>query len=139
MSSGEYRRYKALAAAETYAFDHLEQTSAIVDGFGDVTCDRAFGTGVACLHDGVQYVDFDGDGVPDDGFGDRDFNVVSLRGNAVLRWEYRPGSTLFLVWQQSRYDRRAFGDFDIGRDAGDMLAIEPDNILIVKVNYWLGQ
>ncbi len=137
MSSGEYLRYKALEASATFAFDYLEETSASASG-GDVRCDRAFGRGVACLHDGTQYVDFDGDGVPDHSFGDRDFNVVSLRGNAVLRWEYRPGSTIFLVWQQRRYDNRGFGDFELGRDAGDMLALEPDNILILKVNYWLG-
>ena len=35
-------------------------------------------------------------------FDNPDLNVTSLRGNAVLRWEYRPGSTLFLVWQQQR-------------------------------------
>jgi hypothetical protein len=36
------------------------------------------------------------------GCGERDFDLRSLRGSAVLRWEYRPGSALFLVWQQER-------------------------------------
>ena len=83
-------------------------------------------------------MDLDGDGAPDASFRDRDFNVVSLRGNAVLRWEYRPGSTVFLVWQQRRADERSFGDFDLGRDPADLLDLHPDNVFIVKVNYWLG-
>src|SRR5262249_27569136 len=49
-------------------------------------------------------------------FGDPDFNFRSLLGNAVLRWEYRPGSTLFLVWQQRRQDVESFGNFEFGRD-----------------------
>ena len=70
-----------------------------------------------------------------------------LRSNAVFRWEWRPGSTLFLVWQQTRageftgsdpdapLDR--VGNFDFGRDAGDLFELHPDNILMVKVSYWL--
>jgi hypothetical protein len=61
-----------------------------------------------------------------------------LRGNAVIRWEYRPGSTLFLVWQQNRLDRVNIGDFELGRDAGALFDAPPENSLIVKVNYWLG-
>ena len=46
-----------------------------------------------------------------------DFNSISLRGNAVFRWEWRPGSTLFVAWQQNRQDRiRGLGDFDFSRD-----------------------
>lgn len=83
-------------------------------------------------------MDLDGDGLVDRSFEDGDFNVVSLRGNAVLRWEYRPGSTLFLVWQQRRSDSRSFGDFDFTRDRGDLLDLHPDNVFIIKMNYWLG-
>ena len=77
----------------------------------------------------------------------RDFNVRSLRSNAVFRWEWRPGSTLFLVWQQTRSDRlvasvpdsaysRA-GNFDFGRDAGGLFGLDADNIFLVKLSYWL--
>ncbi|MGH7713052.1 MAG: DUF5916 domain-containing protein, partial [Gemmatimonadaceae bacterium] len=45
-----------------------------------------------------------------------DFNFRSLRGNAVLRWEWRPGSTMFFAWQQSRSDEARLGDFSLGRD-----------------------
>ena len=67
-----------------------------------------------------------------------DFNFRSLRGNAVFRWEYRPGSTLFLVWTQSRSDQAAVGNFSFGRDRSALLDAHPDNIFLVKFNYWLG-
>jgi hypothetical protein len=71
-------------------------------------------------------------------FANPDFNFRSLRGNAVLRWEYRPGSTLFLVWQQQRSAEEPFGDFDLGRDAPAVFNAPPDNIFVVKVSYWIG-
>ena len=67
------------------------------------------------------------------------FSVQSLRGNAVLRWEYRPGSTLFLVWQQSRSGSTDVGTFDLRRDRALLLAARPINIFELKVNYWLGR
>ena len=67
-----------------------------------------------------------------------DFNVRSLRGNAVFRWEYRPGSTLYLVWTQERSDQADVGNFDFTRDGSALLAAHPNNIFLVKVSYWLG-
>ena len=71
-------------------------------------------------------------------FDDPSFTVRSLRGNAVLRWEYRPGSTLFLVWTQSREDQLSAGTIDFGRDAHAVFSGPAQNIFLVKVNYWLG-
>ncbi len=68
---------------------------------------------------------------------DFDFNFRSLRGNAVLRWEWRPGSTMFFAWQQSRSDVAPVGDFSLGRDRRALFGAPPDNIFLVKVNYWL--
>ena len=80
----------------------------------------------------------DGDGRGDYSFSDRDFNVRSLRGNAVLRWEYRPGSTIFLVWQQRRSEEEALGSLDFSRDLRALATAPTDNVFILKVNYWLG-
>lgn len=71
-------------------------------------------------------------------FRDPDFNFRSLRGNAVFRWEYRPGSTLYLVWTQDRNDTAAYGDVRLRRDGGELFRARPDNIFLVKVSYWLG-
>ena len=67
-----------------------------------------------------------------------DFNVRSLRGNAVLRWEWRPGSTLFFVWQQQRSQAQPYGDFDLTRDVPGVFGARPDNVFVVKATYWLG-
>ena len=72
-------------------------------------------------------------------FGDPNFNFRSLRGNAVLRWEYRPGSTLFLVWTQSRSDTAQFGDLHFDRDRRALFDADPTNIFLIKVNYWLNR
>jgi hypothetical protein len=129
ISSGRYGAPKELAAARSYAFRHYGTQT------GTMTRNAA----------GGYVVDPDGVG-PAQQFtvSNRDFNVRSLNGNAVFRWEWRPGSTLFLVWQQSRSDRlvvRQMGDdvgqFDFGRDAADLFQIEADNVFMVKINYWL--
>lgn len=66
-----------------------------------------------------------------------DFNLRSLRGNAVLRWEWRQGSTMYFAWQQRRTGFETYGDFEFGRDQRAMFKTRPDNIFLVKVNYWL--
>jgi hypothetical protein len=68
-----------------------------------------------------------------------DFNFRSLRGSAVLRWEYRPGSTLFFVWQQQRSGAEGMGDFALGRDAGAVFREHPDNVFVIKASYWIGR
>lgn len=65
-----------------------------------------------------------------------DFNVRSLNGNAVFRWEYRPGSTLFVVWTQQRSSSESTGEFDLGHDGPALLSAKPDNIFLVKMNWW---
>jgi uncharacterized protein DUF5916/cellulose/xylan binding protein with CBM9 domain len=84
-------------------------------------------------------VDPDGAGPADTlSFADPNFNFRSLRGNAVMRWEFRPGSTLYLVWTQSRSDQQTVSDFNLDRDLGALRATQPENIFLVKVSYWIG-
>jgi hypothetical protein len=74
-----------------------------------------------------------------------DFSVKELRSNAVLRWEYRPGSTLFLVWSQGREQRLDDGTFGLSRDFGRLFGLDErfpvpaTNVLLLKVSYWLGR
>jgi hypothetical protein len=66
-----------------------------------------------------------------------DFNFKSLRGNAVFRWEYMPGSTLFLVWTQERTDDSDVeGNFRPGRSFTKLLDAQADNIFLAKVSYY---
>ncbi|OZC02121.1 DUF5916 domain-containing protein [Rubricoccus marinus] len=66
------------------------------------------------------------------------FTVRSIQGNAVLRWQYRPGSSLFLVWQQQRSGYDAAGDIRFGRDARGLFQDDLTNVFLVKLSYWLG-
>jgi hypothetical protein len=67
----------------------------------------------------------------------RDFNVRSFRSNAVMRWEWRPGSTLFLVWQQDRFDQLQRGDLVGPGSLWDTFSAAGDNFLALKVTYWI--
>ena len=67
---------------------------------------------------------------------DPDFNFRSLRGNAVLRWEYLPGSTLFFVWTQTRQDSETMGDFAFRHSFDRLLHANADNIFLIKATYW---
>jgi hypothetical protein len=129
LSSGDYGTLMELAAPHT--FDFLTYGSDV----GTITRGA----------DGRYTVDPVGDAAQTFTISDRDFSVRSLIGNAVLRWEWRPGSTLFLVWQQLRSERPTslglpegtYGDFHFGSDAERLLRIKPDNVFMLKVNYWL--
>jgi len=69
--------------------------------------------------------------------GNPDFSYRSLRGNAVLRWEYRPGSTLFLVWTANCSTYLPNPAFDAVSDVGHLCQGRSDNVFAVKMNYWL--
>ncbi len=121
VSSGSYSNFKELAAPRTFDFNQYgENTGSISESGGQYTVDP----------DGTSSSNFS--------FGNPDFNFRSIQGNAVFRWEYRPGSTLFLVWQQQRDDFADTGNFDFGRDMGELFRSNPTNIFLVKASYWFG-
>jgi hypothetical protein len=84
---------------------------------------------------GVYLVDENGDGRTDYSFDNPDFNFRQFRANLVVRWEYTPGSTLYLVWSQGRTGSLLDGSFDLGRDLGGLFDIHPENIFLVKFSY----
>ena len=67
------------------------------------------------------------------------FRFGQLRTNNVVRWEYRPGSTLFFVWSQGRdaSDDGSAG-YEVGRAYSQIFSRRPDNVFLVKASYWLG-
>jgi hypothetical protein len=65
-----------------------------------------------------------------------EFNYKALIGNAVLRWEFRPGSTLYFVWTRNGSNEDHPGDFNFGRDMREMFSAKSDNIFAIKVTYW---
>jgi hypothetical protein len=116
VSSGRYTDYKELARSRSYDFLHHSAydpaTQRLYPDAGDTT---------------VYAVT-----------GQPSFNFKSLRGNAVLRWEYRPGSALFLVWTQERTDDELFASPEFRHSFRRLLAAQPDDIFLVKLTYYLG-
>ena len=126
---GRYEAFKEFRAPRRYDFDvygaGLGTISANTDGTGAVT---------------DYTVDPDGAGAATSfTINNPNFNVHSLRGNAVVRWEYRPGSVLFFVWQQQRSGAGANFDFDANRDVGAIFRETPTNIFLIKAAYWLSK
>jgi hypothetical protein len=127
-SSGAYSRFKDLKTPATTEYNFYGASGSTI-------------TPVASAGKVESYtVDPDGTGPsPTFSISNPDFRTQSLRGNAVMRWEYRPGSALFFVWQQ---ERSAFtpleGDFRFGRDTRDMFG-RPSNTFLVKATYWFAR
>jgi hypothetical protein len=127
VSTGEYAHFKEFTRPRA-----LEKTP-----FGPDRLTAVQGSGG---RDSVYVLDADGDPATEAvTFSNPDFNIRSLRGSAVLRWEYRPGSTLFFVWQQQRSGQEGYGDFALGRDAGAVFREHPDNVFVIKASYWIGR
>lgn len=88
-------------------------------------------------------VDVDRDGTRDFTIPEPDFRVAALRTNAVLRWEFLPGSTLYLVWQQNREERASKerapdGLLNFARDLADSFTAKGRQVVAMKVAYWIG-
>ena len=121
ISVGHYTEFKELRQPDTYSFNRYGQNGSTISE-----------------SNGVYSVDPDGGGsAATFTFDDPDFNFKSLRGNAVLRWEYLPGSTLFVVWTQNRTNENYAGEFRLNRDFSELFSSEPDNVFLVKVAYWI--
>ncbi|MGI8765579.1 MAG: DUF5916 domain-containing protein, partial [Gemmatimonadaceae bacterium] len=123
VSAGTYSSFKQLRAPRTYDFDvYGSNTGTITPTSAGYTVDP----------DGAS-------AAPSFTLRNPDFNVRNLHGDAVLRWEYRPGSALFFVWQQERNDFQSYGDFALSRDAGAVFRTVPTNVFLVKLAYWFGK
>ncbi|MEE9118495.1 MAG: DUF5916 domain-containing protein, partial [Calditrichia bacterium] len=119
---GAYDTYKELARPQSFDFNEYPKENIEYDEENDEI---------------IIYPD--GPGGPAEPFvlSNPDFNFRSLRGNTVLRWEYIPGSTFYLVWTQSRSHSLENSDYYIDRSIVNIWNTEPDNIYMLKWTYWL--
>jgi hypothetical protein len=124
IGTGRYGDFKELARPRTFEFARY--------GVDQGT--------ISSLPDGVYVVDPDGSG-PATPFsiGYLDYNVKSLVSKAVLRWEWRPGSTLYVAWTQQRAGTSHAGDWNLSRDARLLFRGPADNVFLIKMSYWLGR
>lgn len=116
---GEYNNFKELSKAKSFNFNTFGENVSTISFTDDTYTVDPDGAGPACPFT----------------FDNPDFNLKSLRGTIVLRWEYRPGSTLYLVWTQNRADYANPGDFELGRDFTNLIKAPGDNIFMVKFTY----
>jgi hypothetical protein len=125
--SGKYSQFKALQRPKSYEFlTYGKNGSTIVDSLSPTGSIESYlldpdGTGPAATR----------------AITNPDFNYLSLRGSAVLRWEYLTGSTLYFVWTQTRQDTEPTGEFNFGHSFNNLFNLNADNIFLIKISYWL--
>jgi hypothetical protein len=122
IASGQYSRYKRITNPGTRSY--ADRYHVFTGGeIGYDAPSETFG------------VDENSDGVVDYAFSNPNFNVLEFRSNLVIRWEYVPGSALYVVWSQGRDGYRPIGDFSFGRDLSDLFDVHPQNVFLVKFSY----
>jgi hypothetical protein len=120
ITTGDFRNYKEFTTPGEYKFAVYGEDRGIITPVDD-----------------EYIVDPDGSGpAPTLQFDEQDFNFRSLRGNAVLRWEYKPGSVLYLVWQQTRSDVTTMNTLVPERDYAELLRAPANHTFLVKFTYW---
>jgi len=128
ISSGTFDGFRRITVPRAERYEdrfQIYETGAAPDG--DIRFDAA---------QGAYLVDEDRDGADDYSFADPDFEVKEFNSNLVLRWEYRPGSLLYVVWSQGREQVAPDGGFDFRDDYGDLFALHPHDIFLIKVSRW---
>ncbi len=125
LSNGRYTGFKEALQPRTYDFAVYGRDT------GTISYDAA--NGVYTVYPGAG-----GTGTP---FliPNPDFNYTSLRANTVFRWEFKPGSTLYVVWTQQREDETSDGRFAFNQDINRMMRAPGDNVFMVKMSYWFGR
>jgi hypothetical protein len=123
VSAGEFSTFREVADARAHVFDSRFRQF----GASEIALDTATNTYAVAVaeDDAAGFV-----------FRNPNFNFKQLRSTAILRWEYRAGSTLFLVWSHGRTGSAPHGSFAVGRDFSELLRTESTNVVLIKMNYW---
>lgn len=122
ITSGNYTQHRIVVDAESHEFDSRYHQFV----GSEIVWDESAG---------VYRIDHDSDGVTNFSLNKNDFNYKQFNSNLVLRWEYRPGSTLFLVWSQGRTDFIEDGVFAVKDDMNTLFSKASDNIFLIKASY----
>ena len=90
------------------------------------------------IDDEYYSIDENNDNIEDYSFEKPDFNIKEFLSNLVIRWEYNPGSSVYLVWSQTRSGFDPTGTLDYFNDMGDLFHYRPHNVFLVKFSYRFG-
>jgi hypothetical protein len=123
ISAGEYSQFKRVTNSRAAQYE---------DRFREFTEDEISYD----IDEELYRVDENGNGIIDYTFDLPDFNFKQFRSNLVIRWEYRAGSILYLVWSQAATLEDSYGDFALSRDMKHLMNSYPENIFLLKLNYW---
>jgi hypothetical protein len=88
------------------------------------------------LEGNKYFLDENNDNVADYSIDNPDFNFHEFRSNLVARWEYRLGSFIYLVWSSERSGMTSDSNSSIGKSFKDLMKVFPNNIFLIKLNYW---
>ncbi len=123
-SAGTFTRFKEFTTPRRFAFAEYGVDRGTITPAGS----------------GALRVDPDGAGpAPAFAIPNQDFTVRALRGNAVLRWEYSPGSALFLVWTQQHEQEFSEARSDVASQATRTFADPGRHVFLVKFSRWIGR
>ena len=123
VSAGKYSNFKKITDTDADKFS---------DRYHIFTTDEISFNSI----DNMYGIDENSDGTEDYSLGNPDFNFRQFRSNLVVRWEYSPGSTLYLVWSQGRTSSASDGIFSYGNDMKDLFDVVPHNVFLMKFSYW---
>ena len=122
VSAGDYTSFKHITSPQADLFDDRFNTYSDAQIRYDAEAEEF-------------HVDETGNGATDYSFSDPNFNFQEFRSNLVIRWEYNPGSTLFVVWSQERGGEGIPGEFAFRDDLRGLFREHPHNVFLVKLSY----
>jgi hypothetical protein len=122
-------------AGEYSSFKRISKPMA--EGYGDRFIEYTRNEIFYDTESAVYNVDENQDGTTDFSFENPDFSFFEFRSNLVLRWEYVPGSTVYLVWSQGRSGDSNSGNFNMKDDINTLYSIVPHNVFMLKFSYRL--
>lgn len=122
ISSGIYSDFKR--PADTYAGDIMDRYHSYAST--EIVFDESANS--YYINEGSDSYDFK----------NPDFSFREFRSNLVGRWEYRPGSTIYLVWENNRTNRENAYISSLGRNFDQLFDIQPTNVFMLKISFWLG-
>ena len=123
ISAGNYSHFKRIT--DTHA-EEFEDRYHVFTG-NEISYD---------VYSTLYNVDENNDAVTDYYLGNPDFSFQQFRSNLVVRWEYLPGSIVYLVWSQGRTNSTSEGIFSFGDNMKDLFGVVPHNVFLVKLSYW---
>jgi hypothetical protein len=122
ISNGKYNDFKK--ATNTHSGNITDRYHSYTDQ--EISLDELKNTYI--ISEGVAYYTF----------GNPDFSFRQFRSNLVARWEYRPGSTIYLVWENNRNSRESDYFSSLSYNLNELFGVQPTNVFMMKISFWFG-